>query len=394
MKPPGKGGYLKMIVLSITSVISIMLISVNPLSAQSIYYRVHYPEFLAIVETLSDLPSEYIIAAPLSNVAMPRLQSNNSVVVLKPEDVVLSEDKDTLIISEDKEKNLSVTLGSLVDKHENNLKDYPFWIEYRDNDSYSYLTNIFDDGNPSYKKVSDINTDVLDAEFRVVYDQTPGKEGLLQLKTHLRVDNNPNNARLNIVYAEGPTTKTVRFRIIEDTRKELSIYRKDYFNIQPVDKETPVDNDKRINLKFGTNPNLKTSVPLYFHYILNDGSNVSIEDLMDSTNKIAYSANSAEKANQISVPFNGTSTTLWIMPVMEGYVGNDFLKSKDTPVGRIVKIEVADGGDTTGIEEIEAPSNNHTPQFFTVQGRPAKQPLAPGIYIKREGDKSTKILIK
>lgn len=79
---------------------------------------------------------------------------------------------------------------------------------------------------------------------------------------------------------------------------------------------------------------------------------------------------------------------------MEGYVGNDFLKSKDTPVGRIVKIEVADGGDTTGIEEIEAPSNNHTPQFFTVQGRPAKQPLAPGIYIKREGDKSTKILIK
>ena len=201
MKPPGKGGYLKMIVLSITSVISIMLISVNPLSAQSIYYRVHYPEFLAIVETLSDLPSEYIIAAPLSNVAMPRLQSNNSVVVLKPEDVVLSEDKDTLIISEDKEKNLSVTLGSLVDKHENNLKDYPFWIEYRDNDSYSYLTNIFDDGNPSYKKVSDINTDVLDAEFRVVYDQTPGKEGLLQLKTHLRVDNNPNNARLNIVYA-------------------------------------------------------------------------------------------------------------------------------------------------------------------------------------------------
>lgn len=394
MKPPGKGGYLKMIVLSITSVISIMLISVNPLSAQSIYYRVHYPEFLAIVETLSDLPSEYIIAAPLSNVAMPRLQSNNSVVVLKPEDVVLSEDKDTLIISEDKEKNLSVTLGSLVDKHENNLKDYPFWIEYRDNDSYSYLTNIFDDGNPSYKKVSDINTDVLDAEFRVVYDQTPGKEGLLQLKTHLRVDNNPNNARLNIVYAEGTTTKTVRFRIIEDTRKELSIYRKDYFNIQPVDKETPVDNDKRINLKFGTNPNLKTSVPLYFHYILNDGSNVSIEDLMDSTNKIAYSANNAEKANQISVPFNGTSTTLWIMPVMEGYVGNDFLKSKDTPVGRIVKIEVADGGDTTGIEAIEAPGDNHTPQFFTVQGRPAKQPLAPGIYIKREGDKSTKILIK
>lgn len=390
MKPPAQGGYLRTIVLAITSVISALIPSVNSLRAQSTYYRVHYPEFLAIVETLTSLPSEYIIAAPKHGVAMQRLQSTRA-TILKPEDVVFSEDNDTLVISEETENKLSVILGTLVDKNENKVKDYPFTIKYDGN----YLVNVFDEGTPYYRLEKYIDENTLDGEFRVVYDQTPGNEGLLQLKTHLRINNNPDNARLNIVYAKGESVTTERFRIISNTSKQISIYRKDYFNIQPVDKATPVDNDKRIGLQFGSNPNIDADKPQYYHYILNDGSKVSVDDLMQSPGKITYEANNTSTPNRIYIPYDGVSTTLWVMPVMDGYAGmyNDS-PIKSAPVGRIVKIEVAKGGDTTGIDDIKTDGTNYIPQYFTIQGHPVNPPLAPGIYIKREGDKSTKILVK
>lgn len=112
MKPPGKGGYLKMIVLSITSVISIMLISVNPLSAQSIYYRVHYPEFLAIVETLSSIYSNFIIAVPEHGEAMPQLKSDNTVII--PQAINISDDKEYINATDEDEATFGFALESIV----------------------------------------------------------------------------------------------------------------------------------------------------------------------------------------------------------------------------------------------------------------------------------------
>lgn len=388
MKPPGKGGYLKMIVLSITSVISIMLISVNPLSAQSIYYRVHYPEFLAIVETLSSIYSNFIIAVPEHGEAMPQLKSDNTVII--PQAINISDDKEYINATNEDEATFGFALESIVVDINNRAMSKPFYIKYP---AFWLGTSTVDNKSQFVKKYTyPVKSN---QGFRIVYDQTPENDGMLRLKSSLKSGKDT----LSIVYSKGTGSKD-RFRLMVDNEsKALSLYRKDFFNIRPADKDNPIDKDNIIGLMVDELPVEIKSQELNYNYIFNDGDTVTHEDLLNSANVISNNPKKPESAYSVSIPYDGTSKALWVMPVMTGTMmvtenGTEKYIQKDTPVGRIVKIEVADGGDTTGIEEIEAPGNNHTPQFFTVQGRPAKQPLSPGIYIKREGDKSTKILIK
>lgn len=388
MKPPAQGGYLRTIVLAITSVISALIPSVTPLRAQSTYYRVHYPEFLAIVETFSSIYSEYIIAIPEFGEAMPQLRSESNLII--PKEVPISDDKESITVTAEDEELVAMNLESIAVSANNRVKSKPFYISYP---SFCLATSMVDNG-PKFVKKS-MNQMKSSDGFRMDYDETAGNDGMFRLKSSLKSGKDT----ISIVYSKGTGSK-YRFRLeVDNESKQLSLYRKDYFNIRPVDKENPIDKDNIIGLITDELPDKIKSSKLDYYYIFNDGDAVTHDDLLNSANMIANKANKPESDNIVSVPYDGISKVLWLMPVIDGSMivtenGKENIISKSAPVGRIVKIEVAKGGDTTGIDDIKTDGTNHIPQYFTIQGRPVNPPLAPGIYIKREGDKSTKILVK
>lgn len=377
-----------MIVFAITSVILTPIIPVNTLCAQSTYYRVHYPEFLAIVETLSSIPSNFIIAVPEYGEAMPQLKSDNKLII--PQTISISDDKEYINVTAEEEETFGLGLESIPVDINNRVISKPFYINYP---SFWLGTSMIENTPNFVRKYA--HPVESSQGFRVVYDETPGNDGMFRLKSSLKSGKDT----ISIVYSMGTGSK-YRFRLeVDNESKNLSLYRKDYFNIRLADKNNPIGKNNIIGLMVDDLPDEIKSQQLNYNYIFNNGDAVTHEDLLNSTNTIANNRNNSDSNYDVSIPYDGTSKTLWIMPVMDGTMvvtenGNEKRMTKSAPVGRIVKIEVADSGDTSGIEAIEAQDSNHIPQFFTIQGHPAKQPLAPGIYIKREGDKSTKILVK
>lgn len=138
--------------------------------------------------------------------------------------------------------------------------------------------------------------------------------------------------------------------------------------------------------------------PTYIHYILNDGEDVTIEELINSTNQIQLPKIRKNTEISLSIPTNeiqsrandnNTNTTLWALPVNHDEDFNELI-----PMGKVITKKYADDGISTGILSVGEDTASMAPVYYTLDGRKAALPLAPGVYVRRIGDKANKMIIR
>ncbi|MDE6066243.1 MAG: hypothetical protein K2G27_05420, partial [Duncaniella sp.] len=64
------------------------------------------------------------------------------------------------------------------------------------------------------------------------------------------------------------------------------------------------------------------------------------------------------------------------------------------PLGKVISKEYSDGGLTVGIKTVEKDRDTDVPVYYMIDGRVAAHPLLPGVYVKRVGDKVSKIIVR
>lgn len=191
-----------------------------------------------------------------------------------------------------------------------------------------------------------------------------------------------------LTYRDAGTGSKFRIEQTETEHKDISIYFQDYFNLSL--NET--GNTAEIELMMDISTKIRVN-PIYIHYILNNGDNVSIQDLIDSSNRELVAGPEMTAKSKTNISIDGNNNTIWALPVMD----NPISRSNESliPVGRIFKgVFAEDSGVSTGIVSAVAEAENAEAEYYTIQGQRASQPLAPGLYIKRLGSKATKTFVK
>ena len=212
--------------------------------------------------------------------------------------------------------------------------------------------------------------------FTFIFDDTD--DSRLQIKSKYYAD----GTYYNIGYNDAKDNEG--FQLTADDSKSLSIYTIDYFNISAAE----IDESDGSNIILKTNPykNVRGSSS-YINYILNDGSEVSISELLSSkhTQKINWKAN----YNEIALPiYDPEATTLWAIPALELYTSNP-----DTPYGPIFRATYSDISTSLTAPSI-ADSDEVTPIYYTLQGIRVSEPSAAGVYLCRRGSEITKIIVR
>lgn len=361
---------------AMTLAVSIMLC--NQVSAQDRFYRVHANEYEIIEKHLGgNYACEFMIISPEYGAAMTFPTSMGTTAQKAFEGLTFSEDKEYAYIdsSEDSPRLLFFGKDKIV-----GIPETPFAIQ---NNQMSGEQMTVSEAKGYYAQ---FDTD--SPYFRIVYDDT--NDTMIRVKTPAK---DSNNRYYNMVYGKTPTGGgSLRFRISsENIDKSLSLYRRDYLCIEFADEIQP-EIDGQITLKFG---NAKVSTyRQYIYYILNDGSDVTLEELLASTNRVqVYDISSRDNPQSVVIPTDGESTTLWAVAAYVIGNSDDGDKITVSPIFSGKFAENQGGGGTTGISDIAAEEND-VPIYYTLQGSRASMPLMPGVYIKCMGDKVSKVLIK
>lgn len=212
--------------------------------------------------------------------------------------------------------------------------------------------------------------------FTLIFDETDDTK--VQLKTGYY----SNGTYYNINYT-GPTASE-GFKLTADDTKNLSLYIIDNFNATL--EENPVDetsNDIRLTL----NPTKTVSgIGLYINYILNDGEEVSAEELLASEHResISWKGYQSGPLDIILPNYDPDATTLWAMPVTS--------RTPAYPYGPVFHALYSDI--STGISSPATEAVDVTPVYHTLQGIQVSRPEKPGIYLCRRGSEVSKIIVR
>lgn len=180
---------------------------------------------------------------------------------------------------------------------------------------------------------------------------------------------------------------TEGFKLTADDSKGLSLYRLDYFNTTLG--ETPIDEGTGdIIVTLNPHKDLKGTVS-YINYILNDGGEVSVDELLASGHykEISWKGYTSGPL-EISLPnYDPDATTIWAIPTIK-YLD----PVPNTPYGPAFQATYSDI--STGISSPKTDTANTTPIYYTLQGIQISRPETPGIYLCRRGTEVSKIIIR
>lgn len=211
--------------------------------------------------------------------------------------------------------------------------------------------------------------------FKFIFDESDSH------KLQIQSTNRLNGTFYSLSYV-GPSEKE-GFMYRDDDSKNLSIYRlKNIFFDLPDDQE---DIDQNIALTLTPIKEYRSTTTI--KYILNNGDEVSMSDLMASEYSIKdIRIKTAGEPITLNLEnYNPKATTLWVLP----------LNSLAMPVEPIFSATYADNGISTLITAPRiADTDSAEPIYYTLHGIRVAQPSEPGIYICRKGANTTKILVK
>ena len=359
------------------------------LSARS-YYRVHKGEFDKIAAYLGEHKNffTFLIASPENEVAMSSAAFDSPKANMSSVAVSFSDDFEIASLEE--------TDGEV---------DYTLELKSVNSDQSQYTVNIFDKSSGStlaavlesnYRFVFDnVSSSAYSKDFRIIYDAPDA--GNIQLRSALR---DSDNKYQSVEYAETGSGVKV-FKLLPNDYSAMGIYRLDLFEWTVDDSE--YENNGEIVLTSVPNVNLTGQDGISVHYILNEGEDVSLEELIAAPDKFEVPRFREGEKISVSIPVgpSGVSravadgnTTLWALPVR--YMTADETGSEDVtvPLGKVISKEYSDGGLTVGIKTIEKDRDTDVPVYYTIDGRVAAHPLLPGVYVKRVGDKVSKIIVR
>ncbi|MDE6037901.1 MAG: hypothetical protein K2G05_06530, partial [Duncaniella sp.] len=359
------------------------------LSARS-YYRVHKGEFDKIAAYLGEHKNffTFLIASPENEVAMSSAAFDSPKANMSSIAVSFSDDFEIASLEE--------TDGEV---------DYTFVLKSVNSDQSQYTVNIFDKSTGStlagvlesnYRFVFDnVSSSAYSKDFRIIYDAPDA--GNIQLRSALR---DSDNKYQSVEYAETGSGVKV-FKLLPNDYSAMGIYRLDLFEWTVDDSE--YENNGEIVLTSVPNDNLTGQDGISVHYILNEGEDVSLEELIDAPDKVEVPRFREGEKISVSIPVSPSgvsrtvadgNTTLWALPVR--YMTADETGSEDVtvPLGKVISKEYSDGGLTVGIKAVEKDRDTDVPVYYTIDGRVAAHPLLPGVYVKRVGDKVSKIIVR
>lgn len=342
------------------------------LSAQT-YYRVHKDEFANITKYLNDYAAffSFAIVSPENGVAM----STTINATIQGIEVELSDDFGSMTA---KDSDINFQFESIDENVEGSL-EYPIRLI---NPFLSALGATQNNGN--YRFTAVLEPYNSSTQFKVVYDSNDNGSA------HL--GSNINNTNLSIGYS---TTEggNYAFKLLTDESPALGIYRLDYFN-WTIDESNLSDNGT-LTIKSMLSEKL-TSVASYIdiHYVINDGEDVSFEELINSQNRLEELRIKKGQELSVSIPVedatsrsNNDNNTVWILPLLQS--DGDLV-----PLGKVITKKYADDGVSTGIVVAMEDAEAQEPVYYTLDGRQAAMPLAPGVYVRRIGDKADKVVIR
>lgn len=346
------------------------------LSAQT-YYRVHKDEFNLIAKYLDykDL-FFFVIASPEDAVAMSSEKFESSQTSISSIDVSISDDQEVL-----KSKVKGEKKGFNIVPSDGGSDLY----NLADSASYAVLGVLGNNYSFMYYSDPDAVSSTSSADFKVIFDSQ--NDGIVQIKSGLK------NADVSILAGVNNKDENI-FSVRAEEYSNLSLYRLDFFDWTIDDSRTAEENS--IILTSTPNVHIKPYRPdIYLHYILNDGDEVTLEDLIKANNMVSIPKFDDEGRISISIPTNeivsrasDENTTLWALPVYHDDNGDL------VPAGKVITKKYADDGVSTGIVIAVEDAEAQEPVYYTLDGRQAAMPLASGVYVRRIGDKADKVVIR
>lgn len=348
------------------------------LSAQT-YYRVHKDEFSIQVKSLKDYKDYFIFAigSPENGVVWSESLNTSGNII----GVTVTASDDFESINCDNNEKISFNLVP----NDNNSGSGEFGVNIYD---FSGMSSLGITGGTSPKFAYDPTATNSSTDFNLIFD--PNNEGFVQIKSDLK------NSNLSVEPASKPDN-SFEFKPLSNNYSGLCLYRLDFFEWQI--KDDKVKEEGQITL-ISTPHDLMAGIanPTYIHYILNDGEDVTIEELINSTNQIQLPKIRKNTEISLSIPTNeiqsrvndnNTNTTLWALPVNHDEDFNELI-----PMGKVITKKYADDGISTGILSVGEDTASMAPVYYTLDGRKAALPLAPGVYVRRIGDKANKMIIR
>ncbi len=178
------------------------------------------------------------------------------------------------------------------------------------------------------------------------------------------------------------------FKLMVDNSKRLSFYRLDPYKAEL--SESPMDEDNNIVLTLSPHQRVARMNNNSINYILNNGEEVSISDLLSSQHSIALpSIITKPEPFEITLPnYNNDATTLWAIPTTKSDRNSPHLPFG--PIYRATYSDISTGLTAPAVADAE----EATPVYYTLQGIRVSEPSAAGVYLCRRGAKVTKIIVR
>ena len=348
------------------------------LSAQT-YYRVHKDEFAHIAKFFDYQKFFYfVVASPDKGAAISSDVLKSSRAYLNSVEVSVSDDQELLMSKgqgENKSFNFAPKEGStdlynIADSVSGSLLGVT-----KSGETYRFEYFSDPDAIPTGSS----------ADFKIIFDNQ--NDGFVQIMSGMK------NANASILTDVNSNEQNI-FRVRADEYSDLGIYRLDFFDWTIDDS----DLTKSGNIKLISTPhkNVSGSDGIKLHYILNDGDEVSVEDLVNEGNMIDIARFNDGDNIIVSIPTNETvsrasdeNTTLWALPVLHVEELNDLV-----PLGKVITKKYADDGISTGVVIAVEDVAGQEPVYYTLDGRKAVMPLVPGVYVRRIGNKADKVIIR
>jgi len=275
-----------------------------------------------------------------------------------------------------------VTLNDLYAETESDNKGLHMNLEYlgRSSKTDGYEFNIA--RLRPYKYIGTVNDkfaiDNANAKttFTFIFDKEDATKFQIQTKYS-------KNGTYHSISYTGPDSNQ-GFKLAVDDSKIFSLYCLDYFGMTLA--ETPIDESGE-NITVTLNPHALLGRPtLFINYIINNGEEVTLDELLASEHRIEVSWDGYSSGPlDIKLPdYDSEATTLWAVPTIP--------YAPQAPYGPMFNCEYADL--STGITAPAICDTELTPVYYTIQGIRVSQPSAPGIYLCRRGTEVSKILVR
>lgn len=171
----------------------------------------------------------------------------------------------------------------------------------------------------------------------------------------------------------------------DDGEAMFYLYMLDHFSLGYVKTEQG-------EVRLSTNIRLPENTSKYdlaLKYIINNGEDVTEDDLMASDNAITIESPDVQ---EIRIPHTSSETNVWVLPVVTGTVAARASDPAASPLGRISKFIIPD--EESGIIAISSDEAGASVVYYNLQGQIIPEPVCPGIYVKRHGNHAEKVVIR